>query len=156
MLKFASSISSRPSAQYLARSRVPSKLASQGLRSSIALYSTNNGTPVTEIRDLELFAAFTDSQKPSIVDFYATWCGPCKAIAPVFDKLAGAVPEAQFARVDVDEAPDVAGQNGVTAMPTILFFKDGKETGKIVGADLQKLIQLIQTNTGVDVKTRKL
>lgn len=111
---------------------------------------------MTEIRDLELFAAFTDSQKPSIVDFYATWCGPCKAIAPVFDKLAGAVPEAQFARVDVDEAPDVAGQNGVTAMPTILFFKDGKETGKIVGADLQKLIQLIQTNTGVDVKTRKL
>lgn len=103
-----------------------------------------------------MFAKFVNSEKPSVIDFYATWCGPCKAIAPIFDKIAAAVPEAQFARVDVDEAQDVAGKNEISAMPTILFFKNGKQSGKIVGADLQQLVKLIEENTGVDIKSRKL
>lgn len=128
--------------------------AIQGPKIAFASYSTS--TDVTEIRDMEMFTKFTDAEKPSIVDFYATWCGPCKAIAPVFDKLAKAVPEAQFARVDVDEAHDVAGRNNITAMPTILFFKHGEITNTIIGADLQKLVKLIEETTGVDVKSRKL
>lgn len=147
MLRFASI---RPLAQ--SASRIG--FMRSAMRTSIAHYS--NGTPVTEITDLEQFAKFTDSETPSVIDFYATWCGPCKAISPIFDKLAHAIPEAQFARVDVDIAHEVAIANEITAMPTLKLFKHGEETGKIVGADLQKLIQLIQESTGVDVKQRKL
>lgn len=121
-------------------------------RSSIAQYS--HAPPVTEIQDVKHFVKFTDSEVPSVIDFYATWCGPCKAISPVFDKLAHAIPEAQFARVDVDIAHEVAIANEITAMPTLKLFKHGKETGKIVGADLQQLVKLIQEATDVDVKLR--
>ncbi|KAL6014422.1 hypothetical protein ACI3LY_003718 [Candidozyma auris] len=124
------------------------------MRLRLASYSTE--PTITELRDTEMFAKFVNSEKPSVIDFYATWCGPCKAIAPIFDKIAAAVPEAQFARVDVDEAQDVAGKNEISAMPTILFFKNGEQSGKIVGADLQQLVKLIEENTGVDIKSRKL
>lgn len=121
-------------------------------RTSIAQYS--HAPTVTDIQDVKHFVRFTDSETPSVIDFYATWCGPCKAISPVFDKLAKAIPEAQFARVDVDVAHEVAITNEITAMPTLKLFKHGKETGKIVGADLQQLIKLIQEATDVDVKLR--
>lgn len=120
----------------------------------VRLNSTANA-PVTEIRDLPQFATFVGNQsKVSVVDFYATWCGPCKAIAPVFDALAEKVPEAQFARVDVDGAEDVAAEYGITAMPTILFFQDGQKVDTIVGANLPKLVKLIEDYSGVDVKLR--
>jgi thioredoxin 1 len=64
-----------------------------------------------------------------VVDFHATWCGPCHAIAPTYAQLASAhtIPGVlEFAKVDVDAVPTVAAQNGVTAMPTFLFFDHGK------------------------------
>lgn len=105
---------------------------------------------VVEIRDLKQFAQVTNNQAPAFIDFYATWCGPCKAIAPVFDKLAEKVPEAAFGRVDVDIANDVAAAHQITAMPTIALFKEGKELERIVGADLQRLVNLIKEHTGND------
>jgi len=77
-----------------------------------------------------------------IVDFYATWCGPCKVISPVFDKLAK--PHASstsiiFAQCDVDKAKDVAQECGITAMPTFQFFKQGKKVDEVKGADVQQL-----------------
>lgn len=109
---------------------------------------------VIEAADLKNFTKLINETKPTVVDFYATWCGPCKAIAPVFDALAQKVPEAQFVRVDVDAAEDVAREYGITAMPTLMIFKDGEKQGKIIGANLPKLVSMIEEHTGVDAKTR--
>mmetsp|Transcript_31391 Transcript_31391/g.97133 ORF Transcript_31391/g.97133 Transcript_31391/m.97133 type:complete len:179 (+) Transcript_31391:1021-1557(+) len=71
----------------------------------------------------------------AVVDFSATWCGPCQKIAPVFEKLAEGVPDALFAKVDVDEVSDASQHYGVSALPTFLIFKNGKEVARIQGAD---------------------
>ncbi|CAH0018000.1 unnamed protein product [Clonostachys rhizophaga] len=81
------------------------------------------------------------------LDFYADWCGPCKTISPFYAQLSDkhAVPgQLAFAKVNVDHAQDVARQYGVTAMPTFLFFKDGKQVAvngqaAIRGADVRSL-----------------
>ncbi|KAJ5754859.1 hypothetical protein N7533_004402, partial [Penicillium manginii] len=68
-----------------------------------------------------------NSTEPVLVDFFATWCGPCKAISPQIEKLSLAHENVKFYQVDVDKASEVAAENGISAMPTFLFFKDGKK-----------------------------
>lgn len=69
----------------------------------------------------------------SIVDFFATWCGPCKMLAPVFEELSGEMNEANFFKVDVDQALDVARKYSITTVPTMIIFKDGEVVDKMVG-----------------------
>jgi len=72
--------------------------------------------------------------KPVLVDFFATWCGPCKMAAPVIDELADEYKDkAVVAKVDVDASHDLASQYGVMSIPTVVIFKDGKELNKQVG-----------------------
>jgi len=74
-----------------------------------------------------------------VVDFFATWCGPCKVIAPQVEELAAQMPNVVFLKVDVDECEDVAMQYKVSAMPTFMFFKNGSKLEDFAGANLQKL-----------------
>ncbi|KAJ7515038.1 hypothetical protein O6H91_23G069100 [Diphasiastrum complanatum] len=74
-----------------------------------------------------------------VVDFTATWCGPCKAIAPHFERLSKDYPNVIFLKVDVDRLPDVSSQWKVRAMPTFIFIKDGKQIDIIVGANKEEL-----------------
>ncbi|XP_032440228.1 thioredoxin-like [Xiphophorus hellerii] len=76
-----------------------------------------------------------------VVDFTASWCGPCKMISPVFEKLAEdpANENVIFLKVDVDEASDVAGNCGIRAMPTFQFYKDRRMVDEFSGADKKKL-----------------
>ncbi len=75
------------------------------------------------------------SGKPLVVDFWATWCGPCKMIAPFVDELAQEFSETvNIGKCNVDENSDLPMQFGVRNIPTLLFFKDGKLTDKHVGA----------------------
>lgn len=70
-----------------------------------------------------------------LVDFYATWCGPCRALSPVIEELAGDFAgRAKIAKVDVDEERELASRFGVVSIPTLLFFKDGKLKEQIAGA----------------------
>lgn len=79
-----------------------------------------------------------------VVDFYATWCGPCKAISPKIEELAQQLRgRVQFLKVDVDDDPDIAQQLEITAMPTFVFFRNSVEVGRVVGASLTNIINKI-------------
>ena len=73
------------------------------------------------------------SDKPVIVDFWAEWCGPCKALAPILDEVAGEVSNAKVVKVNVDEAQELAQQYGIRGIPTLIFFKDGEVKSTLVG-----------------------
>ncbi|MFS8564455.1 MAG: thioredoxin [Rhabdochlamydiaceae bacterium] len=69
-----------------------------------------------------------------LVDFYADWCGPCRMLAPVLEKVAGEVEgQATVAKLDIDHAQRIASSFQVTSVPTMILFKDGKEAGRLVG-----------------------
>ena len=80
-----------------------------------------------------------------VVDFWATWCGPCKMIAPVIDEIAGDLKNVKFVKVDVDKNPSVANKFQVASIPTLVMFKDGKPIDKVIGFrpknDLENIIK---------------
>jgi len=89
-------------------------------------------------------AQFTSAgEKLVVVDFYATWCGPCKMIAPQIEEMSTSMTDVVFLKVDVDEAEDVAGNYNVTAMPTFMFFKKGEKVDELMGANADKLRELV-------------
>ncbi|GAX26773.1 thioredoxin 1 [Fistulifera solaris] len=78
-----------------------------------------------------------------VIDFSAEWCGPCKYIGPIFEKLSDEIDTVVFAKVDVDEADDVAGLCGISAMPTFQFFRNGQKIDELMGANVEALHQKV-------------
>ncbi len=80
-------------------------------------------------------AEFNDSIKTgvSVVDFNAKWCGPCRMLGPVLEKLSGEMADVRFYAVDVDEDPDVAEQFHITSIPYVAVFRDGQKVAENVG-----------------------
>ena len=87
-----------------------------------------------EIDDGTFDAEVLQSEKPVLVDFWAPWCGPCKAIAPVMEELATSYGDkVKFAKCNVDDNPVTPGKYGIRAIPTLIFFKGGSVADQITG-----------------------
>ena len=79
------------------------------------------------------------STEPVLVDFFAEWCGPCKAMAPALDQIAAEMKgKLKVVKVDVDQNPGITSKYAIRAMPTLMLFKDGQVAGQHVGALVQK------------------
>ena len=74
-----------------------------------------------------------ESNKPVLIDFFATWCGPCRMQGPVLDEIAAETDAIKIGKVNVDEEQMLALKFGITSIPTLMLFKDGKEADKLVG-----------------------
>jgi len=89
---------------------------------------------LTVLNDDNFSGEVLQSDVPVMVDFYATWCGPCKALAPIVEKLAGEFGERlKVGKLNIDESPVTPGQFAVRAVPTIVFFKGGQAVDTVVG-----------------------
>src|SRR5688572_31595965 len=79
------------------------------------------------------------SSEPVVVDFFAEWCGPCKAMAPALEAVATELKgKVKVVKIDVDENPQITAKYGIRAMPTLMIFKDGKVAEERIGAVVQK------------------
>lgn len=84
------------------------------------------------------------SSKPVIVDFWATWCGPCRMIAPVLEEIAAERSDIKLCKVNVDEQQELAIRYGIMSIPTLLIFKNGELTQKSVGVvPKEKILSLL-------------
>lgn len=89
---------------------------------------------VTRVRGPEFEAQVLKASSPVVVDFYATWCGPCKRLSPMLDAIAGSYTnKVKFVKVDVDEATELTKKYEIEGMPTLLFFKNGEVVDRMLG-----------------------
>ncbi len=86
-----------------------------------------------EFWNLKKFDAAMSSGETFLVDFFATWCGPCRQMAPIFEAFVKAHPDFHTAKVDVDASPELAETCQVKSIPTLILFKNGAEAGRHVG-----------------------
>ncbi len=99
---------------------------------------------VVEIKEAQFDEEVLKSDKPVFVDFYATWCGPCKMMSPILEQLSEEKQDVKFAKIDVDDAERLAILYGISSIPCMILFKNGEEVDRVVGAvPKQKLEQVV-------------
>jgi thioredoxin 1 len=91
-----------------------------------------------DVTDATFEAEVLLAGKPVVVDFWAPWCGPCKAIEPALDELAGATDRVEFVKLDIDANPETASRFGVLSLPTVILFEGGEPRESIYGARPKK------------------
>jgi thioredoxin 1 len=93
------------------------------------------GTSLVAVTDATFQKEVLEAEQPTIVDFWATWCGPCRMIGPIFEELSNQYSgKVKFAKVNVDENPKTPANYGVRSIPTLIMFKGGKAVDQVVGA----------------------
>lgn len=94
---------------------------------------------VQEVKTLAEYNQILGENQYVCVDYFATWCGPCRMIAPKIQEFDENYPNIKFIKVDVDQAQDIAEKEGISAMPTFKFFANGAKCGEVVGASEAKI-----------------
>lgn len=92
----------------------------------------------TVITSEEFKEKVLNNPKPVVVDFFATWCGPCKRLAPLLEELAEETTDFEIYKIDVDDSGDIAEQFNIMSVPTLMIFKNGAQTGKLIGLHSKK------------------
>ena len=130
--------------KYVIMASAPAGFRQQGL-----FYHVSPGeiamSKILEINDGNFDAEVLGASIPVLVDFWAPWCGPCKAVTPILEALNTEQTDFRVTKVNVDDCPELAQKYGVRAIPTILLFKDGAEVGRKIGASGKpELVQFVQ------------
>lgn len=107
---------------------------------------------ILEVGDSSFESEVLKSDKPVLVDFWAPWCGPCRAIAPIVEELAENFGDkVKFTKCNVDENPTTPTKYGIKSIPTLIFFKDGEIQDKVIGivakSRLEEMISNVQQET---------
>ena len=89
-----------------------------------------------------------NSEAPVVIDFHATWCGPCKVLSPILEELNDEIEGVEFVKLDVDQYPQIAGQNQVMGVPTVVILKDGEVKDRFVGVQPKEVIKEKITSLG--------
>jgi thioredoxin 1 len=89
---------------------------------------------IIELTEANFEQEVLKAEGPVVVDFYAPWCGPCKMLAPLLEQLAGELAgKLKFAKLNVDDAPELSADHEITGVPTLMLFRDGKVVDRVVG-----------------------
>jgi thioredoxin 1 len=102
---------------------------------------------VAPVSDKSFQADVLDSKEPVLVDFWAEWCGPCRAVGPVLEEVAGELNgKLKVVKLNVDENPETAAKYGIQSIPTLMIFKNGELASRQIGASPKaKIVQWINT-----------
>jgi thioredoxin 1 len=93
---------------------------------------------VRDVTDASFAADVLGAERPVVVDFWAPWCGPCRAIAPALEELSGETERVEFVKLDIDENPETAARFGVLSIPTVILFDGGEARETVIGARPKK------------------
>ena len=96
----------------------------------------------------EEYSEIVNSSNPVVIDFHATWCGPCKVLSPILEELDNEIEGVEFVKLDVDQHPQIAGQNQVMGVPTVVILKDGEVKDRFVGVQPKEVIKEKITSLG--------
>ena len=96
----------------------------------------------------EEYAEIINSSSSVVIDFHATWCGPCKVLSPILEELNDEIEGVEFVKLDVDQHPQIAGQNQVMGVPTVVILKDGEVKDRFVGVQPKEVIKEKITSLG--------
>ncbi len=98
---------------------------------------------VEHINENQFKSVVLESEKPVLVDFYATWCGPCRQMSPILEQVSEERSDVKIVKVDVDENQNLAAEYGVMSIPTLIYFKGGKAVSQAVGARSKASLEMM-------------
>ena len=132
------------------KARLKARLGISNLEEGMTgMGTTTGGKNTTAVTDQSFEADVLKSSTPVLVDFWAEWCGPCKALGPKLEEIAGEMKnKVKIVKVNVDENPASPAKYGVRGIPTLILFKDGKEIDQMVGNHpKENIIALLQKHS---------